>query len=167
MTTRLHIVFLASLVIAFCPLIGCSGGGALSGLAPVEGIVTHNGNPVEGATVVFAPKNASNSSRSASAITDKNGTFKMMTLQPADGVQPDEYYVAISKKESYLDGKPYVPIVAEGIVDDDKSASKQIDKDKIVWKDVVPSKYGTAKSSGLEIVVSAAGDRQVKFELTD
>ncbi|MDR1962612.1 MAG: carboxypeptidase-like regulatory domain-containing protein [Planctomycetaceae bacterium] len=70
---------------------------SLSGLVPVEGIVKYNGVPIGGATVVLVPFQSTEESRLATAITEPNGTFKMMTLDGI-GALPGSYSVTFSKK---------------------------------------------------------------------
>ena len=74
---------------------GCAPAG-LEGAIAASGTVTHNGQPVEGATVVFAPEGEG---RAASGLTDASGRFQLQTVTPDDGVVPGKYQVAISKTE--------------------------------------------------------------------
>ena len=69
----------------------------LDGLVDAEGVVTLNGEPVAGATVLFAPKQIGGQAASAQATTDEKGAFKMTTLDPGDGVYPGEYTVTVMK----------------------------------------------------------------------
>ncbi|MCF0233851.1 MAG: hypothetical protein HUK22_02590, partial [Thermoguttaceae bacterium] len=50
---------------------GCKKSG-IPGLVPAEGVVTLNGAPVEGATVIFTPKKVDMSSEASSATAMTN-----------------------------------------------------------------------------------------------
>ncbi|MDR3196998.1 MAG: hypothetical protein LBU34_03925, partial [Planctomycetaceae bacterium] len=52
----------------------------ISGLVSAEGIVKYNGTLISGVTIVFVPVQSTKESRLATAITENNGTFKMLTL---------------------------------------------------------------------------------------
>lgn len=80
--------------------VGCGvrGGPAT---VPVEGIVTYNENPVEGATVTFHAVTQERDSRSSSAVTDQEGRFSIRTYVMGtgyiDGIMPGEYRVTVVK----------------------------------------------------------------------
>jgi hypothetical protein len=63
--------------------------------APVRGVVIIDGQPVEGATVVF---NHVEGKYAAVGVTDPNGNFVLRTFKQNDGAVPGVYRVAISKK---------------------------------------------------------------------
>lgn len=78
-------VFLAALV----PLTGCGG----VTLLPTQGVVTLDGKPVEGATVVFtSPDGKTN----ASGMTDAAGAFTLSTGEKL-GAAAGTYKVTVSK----------------------------------------------------------------------
>jgi len=52
---------------------GCAPA-TLEGTIAASGTVTHNGQPVEGATVVFSPEGEG---RAASGLTDASGRFQL------------------------------------------------------------------------------------------
>ncbi|MFG0335441.1 MAG: hypothetical protein ACF8TS_18945, partial [Maioricimonas sp. JB049] len=60
--------------------------------APVTGTVMYQGEPVEGATVVFTP--AGSQATGAVAKTDASGKFELMTYEPGDGAIPGKYQVS-------------------------------------------------------------------------
>ncbi|MDR0521592.1 MAG: DUF4198 domain-containing protein [Planctomycetaceae bacterium] len=126
--------------------IGCSPSTRLSGLVPAEGVVLHNGSPVSGATVSFIPLGET---RSAVAVTDANGRFKMMTLHPADGIMAGGYVITLSKTEEIGGGKR----------DEDSAAEPLIVQH-------LPVKYAERETTNLRITVSAKGDRNIRLELT-
>ncbi len=137
-------------------LVGCGSGSSLEGLVPAEGVVTLNDTPVEGATIVFAPKGSSSPSSSASAQTDASGHFEMMTLNPGDGVYPGEYYVTITKE--VIEGE--APVIDPN----DKASKKAVDTRTVT--EHLPSVYADMTTSGLDQVISADGNKNIEFKLT-
>jgi len=85
------------LVILLC-CFGCKGGG-LPGLVQCSGVVTLDGKPLEGATVMLIPRDSSSSQRNAIGVTDAGGKFRMTTLKENDGVMPGTYTVTVTKFE--------------------------------------------------------------------
>lgn len=74
--------------------VGCGGK-----TVKVEGTVTLDGTPVEGASVVCTPVDGGESGRTAQGLTGPGGVFHLTTTKPDDGALPGEYKVAISYKE--------------------------------------------------------------------
>ena len=87
-----HLVALLSVV-----LNGCGGR-----TRPVRGVITLEGTPVAGATVVFMPEDQ-DGRRPASGFTSSDGTFRLTTYQPNDGALPGKYRVLIQKTEAAKD----------------------------------------------------------------
>jgi hypothetical protein len=96
MGMRTRGVHLAALLGAV--LIGCGG----RGTTPVRGVVTLEGTPVAGATVLFMPDDQGGG-RPASGLTSSDGTFRLMTYKPDDGALPGTYRVLIQKTEASKD----------------------------------------------------------------
>ena len=92
-TRGVHLVALLGVV-----LIGCGG----RGTTPVRGVVTLEGTPVAGATVLFMP-DGQGGGRPASGFTSSDGTFRLTTYKPDDGALPGEYRVLIQKTEAPKD----------------------------------------------------------------
>jgi hypothetical protein len=78
-------------------ILGCN---AQSDTVPVTGVLTFNGQPAEGAEVMFNPKTG----RMASGVTDASGKFSLSTAKPNDGAMPGEYTVTLF--EYYPPDKP-------------------------------------------------------------
>src|SRR5262249_36190194 len=74
-------------------LIGCGG------TTPVRGVVTLEGAPVAGATVLFMP-DGQDGSHPASGFTSSDGTFRLTTYKPDDGALPGKYRVVVQKTEA-------------------------------------------------------------------
>ena len=125
---------------------GCSSSSGGLQTAPATGVVTYKGAPVPGAVVVFQPASDEGSTKPAQTQTGDGGAFSMQTLsngtQLQDGVMPGEYLVSIRKIEAPADftGPP---------------------------REVLPRKYGNAKSSGLKASVKNAGENKFEFKLSD
>lgn len=135
-------------------LIGCGSEPELDGTTAVTGTVTHNGTPVEGATVTFSP---TGEGRAASGITDAEGRFKLTTLAADDGAMPGVYSVAISKtsvqgamtveeSEAYLQKHNQAPPAP-------------------VTKELLPVKYKNPAQSGLSATVNEGGENDFTFDL--
>jgi len=79
-------------------LIGCSGSKSGS-LATVSGVVTHNGNPVEGAKVIFHSTVEVEGKTQAAygALTDSSGKYVIATSGKEPGIPPGLYKVTITK----------------------------------------------------------------------
>jgi hypothetical protein len=92
-TRGVHFVALLGVV-----LIGCGG----RGTTPVRGVITLEGTPVAGATVLFMP-DGQDGCRPASGFTSSDGTFRLTTYQPNDGALPGKYRVVIQKTEAAKD----------------------------------------------------------------
>ena len=88
-TRGVHFVALLGVV-----LIGCGG----RGTTPVRGVITLEGTPVAGATVLFMP-DGQDGCRPASGFTSSDGTFRLTTFKPNDGALPGNYRVLIQKTE--------------------------------------------------------------------
>ena len=154
---KLKSFYLFISVISLVFLSGC-GGNSLQGLVPGHGQLTFNGEAVESATVVFSPlKTSSGESRAASAITDAKGYFKLMTLDPEDGVFPGEYVVTITKVKT--EGGPSEKELLENF-----GRYEGPDDRKITY--LVPEKYGHTSESGLEVTIPPKGKKDILIELT-
>ena len=83
----------ALLAAAFLPAVGCRP----SPFQYVEGVVTLDGTPVEGATVTFRPKEKGG--MMAAGITDANGVYRLNPLQGkrGAGAMVGDFDVAIMK----------------------------------------------------------------------
>ena len=120
-------------------MVGC--GPSRPETAAVEGTVTYQGKPVEGARVTFYPPN----NRPAGGTTDVEGKFSLMTFSQDDGVILGECSVAISKQT----GAPPSAAHPMGVV-----------------THFLPPKYANPKTSGL-IETVQSGSNSFEFNLTD
>ncbi|MDR1478355.1 MAG: carboxypeptidase-like regulatory domain-containing protein [Planctomycetaceae bacterium] len=146
-------LFVFSLLILIA---GCGQSGRLKGLVPASGTLTFNNQPVAQATIIFSPQSGNNTARAASATTDANGNFTMMTLNPADGVFPGNYLVTVEKTETTGEYRE-----EEG---SDSRSQKIIDTRQI--KDLLPVKYNNINTTDLSISVPEKGNKEIVLELS-
>jgi hypothetical protein len=129
-----------------------AGCGKSDNLAPVSGVVTLDGRPVEGATVNFQPmtegKALAGTHVGSSGKTDGSGRYTLTTVEnkPRSGALVGKHRVTISKvseaaTESQADAGP---------------AARKI-------KDPIHSKYN--QNSILECTVPAGGNDKADFAL--
>lgn len=160
--SRIH--SLAALVLAtslFC-CSGCGGGVDGPPMASASGVVTLDGNPVEGATVSFTPKGKGTVSL---AMTGADGRFKMMTAAGKDGAAVGEHGVTVT-----LTVMP--DLQAQGSADDlatpqafeTSGGTKAPEEQKPLH--LVPQKYNSSQTSGLSVTVPDGGASDIKLELT-
>lgn len=136
--------------------LGCAGqqGGDRPKTVPVTGTVTHNGQPVEGATVAFQ---GAGGSQGAIGVTDAGGKYKLTTFQSGDGAVPGEYRVKIVKykvetTQAADENSPdYVPPV-EG----EEAAPPE---------NLLPANYADPTTSGLTATVTESGNNNFDFPL--
>ena len=109
-------------------------------MVPVAGTVLFNGQPSQGATVVFAPEGHQ---YAATAKTDLSGRFELMTFDPGDGAVPGDYKVTVSLCE-------VIPLAGGAIREEHH----------------LPKRYLDFQTSGLTATVAAEGPNDVRLELT-
>lgn len=132
---------------------GC-GGSANS--YPVSGVVTYDGKPLEGASVLFIPQQGS----TGMGTTDSSGKYEISTAGKP-GAPLGKYDVTISKTIHTGAPKPENPTPED-------MAKMAASKEGISYKSVIPQKYGTPRGgSGLSATVTENGEKNVfDFSLT-
>lgn len=138
-------------------VIGCGTSGPDT--QPVQGTVTLDGAPLEGATVYFSPTDQTGAPAAGRTATD--GVFRLTTVvagaRGGGGAMPGNYAVVIQKREA--------PAVVELSPDDprygadlpSRGSSNDI-------KQIVPTVYGDAKTSPLKAIVKK-GKNAFMFEI--
>lgn len=125
----------------------------------VEGVVTLDGTPVEGATVIFSPVD-DEVGMSASGTTDADGKYTLTATDPtakvSGGTLPGEYKIMVTKAVSTEEF-----VGAEEGGDDEGNTYAEVEYD---W--LIPEKYSRGKTSGLTATVTAGGDNEFDFPLT-
>ena len=109
---------------------------------PVLGTVTHNGQPLAGASVTFL---RTDGQPSAVGRTDSNGRYSLTTFEPGDGAIPGEYGVQVVKYE--------------------EPDSPPEDGETPPLKSLIPEKYTTVANSGLTATVGEGGGNTFDFDL--
>ncbi len=124
---------------------------------PVTGVVTYNGDPVEGATVALQ---STAGGQGAFGVTDAGGRYTLTTYTSGDGAAPGQYKVKVTKVKAAqagsggdTDSPDYVPPTAE-------------DAPPAEPENLLPAKYADPSTSGLTATV-AESDNTVNFDLTD
>ena len=126
----------------------------LKGLVPGSGTITLNGEPVEGAVILFSPINPSSTQRSASAKSGPKGSFTLLTLEPGDGIYPGEYKVIVKKTQTTGN-----LVLEEG----DRRNPEAID-DRVTVH-LLPHKYGDASTTDLTVTIPPKGDKAIQLTL--
>ena len=141
---------------ALCAVLcGCDRTPRLTGLVNASGTLTHEGNPVEGASIMFAPAPGSSAdNRAASAKTDASGRFTLMTLVPGDGAFPGTYRVMVNKTEA----------AGGGAIESTGDAPTRFSDDR-TRIDYLPQKYRNPETSGIEITIPPKGTKTIEINL--
>lgn len=113
----------------------------------MTGVVSFNGEKVEGALLLFHPVEKGKGVKTGSGETDATGSFAMQTQvrggEYQEGLQPASYRVTIEKLDhSHRANNPHLPP-----------------------KNVLPSKYGSPTDSGLTAQVTPEGENRFDFKL--
>jgi hypothetical protein len=155
--------------------LGLISGCNKSGLHSVKGIVTLDGQPVEGASVQFLL--IGGEPRPAIGTTDKNGAFTLTTLKPNDGAAPGEYKVLVIKTEvdaAASKTEPFNPKSGKAPTKEQVEALKSGEAPKAEGgqggdkygppkKDLLPKIYGDPNKTPLRATVPSSGE--IKLEL--
>ncbi|HID21451.1 MAG TPA: carboxypeptidase regulatory-like domain-containing protein [Planctomycetaceae bacterium] len=149
-----RLVLAVVLAIGVCYVAGCSRGPERPKTYPVTGTVTLDGKPVEGATVVFVPKEEG-TGRAATGVTDSNGKYSLGTFASGDGVIPGEYLIKITKYRPPSTQQPPV-----GDEEDEESEMRafleaQQGTQQTQTESELPVKYSNEQTSGLFFTVEA------------
>jgi hypothetical protein len=117
------------IALAAIAVAGCSGG---TDPVPVEGIVTLDGSPLAGATVMFRPQGG----RPSAGKTDAEGRYRLRYTSERAGAVPGQHVVSISM---FDDG---------GSVDEAGGAPKK-------KREPIPARYNASS----ELVADVTGSR--------
>ena len=123
---------LACLAALLAGVIGC--GPRRPTTYPVSGVVTLDGKPVQGATVMLRPEVGG---RPAVGTTNQRGEFKLTTFDQNDGALPGQHVVTVVKK------------ITTGIMATPDGLSGPVAPGGIKEQWIIPKKYSDAKTSGL------------------
>lgn len=116
-------------------------------LAPVTGLVTMDGKPLSGASILFTP-GPDTHGQGAYGVTDADGKYELTHYSNKKGIPPGRYLVVITKY-TLADGSP----IPQGQTAADANASESI-----------PAAYSDANSTQLSAEVPSGG-KTFDFEL--
>jgi hypothetical protein len=123
---------------------------------PVKGIVTYNGAPLAGATIVFSPVAHDHG---AAGITNAAGEFVLQTFDPGDGAVPGKYQITVRKVEM-VEGRAVKSTESGG----GEGGDAQV-QTPMVEKFIIPERYARADTSGLTQEVTDGGANEIKIAL--
>ncbi|MBI1247259.1 hypothetical protein GC197_05370 [bacterium] len=126
----------------------------------VEGVVTLDGTPVEGANVTFVPVESS-PGIAAIGVSDSAGVFHLTTLSSKDGLLPKHGGGALAGRYQVSVEKIVIPADIQKKLDD----GIQVPYNPAAMIHGVPKKYETPETSGLEFDI-VSGRNDLTLELT-
>lgn len=139
-------------LVAVATFAGC--GPSYPETIPVHGVVTLDGQPVEGAAVLLMSE-AVGSGNAARGVTKADGTFVLSTFGEEDGARPGAYKAIVKKTELTGQGKANEAGVEEGL-----------GSGPIQEIELLPVKYGAAQTSPFAVEVKPDMELPLKLELT-
>jgi len=153
--------------LAVLAILGCAKKDKLD-TVPVSGLVTLDGTPVEGATVVFGPT-SSTGGMAASGKTDATGRYKLTTRDPNDGALAGNYFAIISKTD--VQSAPASDAIKPGMNPKEAEnaameAYLKSGKADPKFADKLPTKYKSPGTSGFKPEVVKGGKNEFDFPLT-
>jgi len=141
----------ACLLLSVATLLAAAGcGSGRPTTIPVTGVVTLDGKPIAGASVMFEPEAGG---RPATGTTDSSGKFTLKTFEAGDGALPGKHRISVSKSEM------------TGVQADKEGLSGPADPGGPKEINYIPKKYANPKTSGLTAEV-ASGMKPVELTLT-
>ncbi|WP_154901367.1 hypothetical protein [Gimesia maris] len=135
-------ISLCSVLLLLSIMTGCGEQIEKKPTAPVKGIVTFEGKPLETGEVVFFPDSGE---QIAHGKIQPDGSFELTTYEDGDGAFPGKHTVTIISERDM-----------EGVSAEDPEASLE--------PSFIPTKYNMQKTSGLTAVVKE-GDNEINFDL--
>jgi hypothetical protein len=148
-------------VLTACLVLVPFGCGSKDQLVKLEGVVTLDGEPVEGAIVSFLPDEGGG--RFASGVTAKDGSFRLMTYKPDDGALPGDYRVTVTlipDDDEEGKGKEEAPANEKAESGKDMMAAMSrvaAAKQKALEKSPIPAIYRDGGQTPLRQIVPARG----------
>lgn len=116
----------------------------------VSGVLTHNGKPVDEATLVFIPEGSDG--YPATAITNADGSYQLTTFNANDGAVPGDYSIKVSKLE-YKEG----PAAGEQVYtssEEENESYELAESAAAPPKNLLPAKYANPMTSELNYTVT-------------
>lgn len=154
--------WIAGLCIAGTVGLGCGGSGDKwtanqPDTVDASGIVLLDGEPIEGATVVFGPVDGK---YPANAITASDGSFSAAAFTSKPGAVPGKYKVALTKTVEDTKGKK-----SKFDPGEDSEHAKDGGGD-VAWTNGLPEIYKLPSTTPIEIEVPSDGVSDLKIEMS-
>lgn len=166
-STRRDYYFLCLLIVSQFS-VGC-GGQDGPAVAPVKGVVTVNGKPLEGLQVSFSVMKGA--STVSSGVTNDKGEYELTTFNMNDGAIVGENLVAIRQMPKDAAGAVFGidPEAMKAGKSDFKGPDRSMEKTNQTnlqnSNGTVLSKYGNAEKSGLKRTVVLGSKNEFNFDL--
>ena len=150
------------LLLAMIPFCGCNPRDPKQPATyKVTGKVTYQGNPLEGAEVIFMTEK---SPRPGRGTTNKDGEFVLSTYGAGDGAMAGQHRVTVTKWEIPEFAKRNFKDSGEGDRERAKAIAEGLPTDP---KLLTPSKYKAPATSGLSFKVEPQGKNHFELPLVD
>ncbi len=149
MACRHCILSLIPLTLMF--FVGCSGNDKGPRTVPAKGVITLDGEPVEGAAVVFV-----GDQHSATGISDSSGNFSLDAFEYKTGAVPGSYMWIATKT---------VEVTSESVKLKGEEAEHAGEGTQIGIKNDLPNRYQSPKPDQ-KITIPEDGITDIKLELT-
>lgn len=154
-------VVLSCVAIALLLHTGCSNVPDGPRTVPAEGVVTLDGDPVEGAAVVFV--SADGGQYAAQGASDKDGKFSLNAVEYKTGAVPGEYMAVITKNKE-VTSKPKGKANAEELQHAAEEGSEG-GGEQLGVVNVMPEKYQQPNPK-FTFTIPEDGITDLKIELT-
>jgi len=153
---------------------GC-GGPEYPPTYPVTGVLTMDGQPIEGAQVVF---HSDTTPRLPSGTTDADGKFRLTMVRPDDGAMEGEYSVTVYKPGGIPPAEPSPEALDENhgetTIDLESEeyaeAATKIAEGKVATPfggdSLLPPRYADPSTTELKYNVSATAENHFEIQLT-
>jgi len=158
-------------LVGLLAMVLCGCGSPDSKYTKVEGTITYNGEPVEGATVTFIATDSSG--ESAAGRTDESGKYTVTSSQAVHGgagVLPGEYVVLVSKRSAPTADPNQAAFDRGEITYDELQRLKAMRNPYATGPrptDELPAQYAQQNQSNLKVTVKKGKISKHDFELTD
>lgn len=135
-------------------LAGCSAADdGLPRTVKAAGTVVCDGEPLEGASIVFMQETGNYFAR---GITDSSGRFSLDAYESKRGAVPGTYKVTISKTVTVDKATPSA--VPKALADDAQHAAEgDASVANVSWVNDLPDKYNNPATSGLTVAIPEEG----------
>lgn len=159
-TSGWAVVSTAAMLAAVCS--GCNSNSL--GTVEAGGTVTYRGEPLAGATVTLIPQAGQ---RAAAGISDASGQFRVTTLLAGDGAMPGSYKVTVTKTQESAVPKTTQEMSLDEMRKIEQQMIGKAPPPGVEPVNLLPIKYKSDTTTPLSCEVSASGNNNFQFDLTD